>query len=131
MLAALAQSPLVTDPVSTGAVRGVVGTVVVLGLLVFLAWLVRRGTIALPGRRATDAVRVESIVPLGDRRSLIVVAVDNRRLLLGLTPTQVSLVTELGPVAPAATVEPTLQTASQFDQALAHRLDSVVSGGPA
>ena len=34
-------------------------------------------------------------MPLGERRSLMVVAVEGRRLLLGLTPMQVSLVTEL------------------------------------
>ena len=37
------------------------------------------------------------IVPLGDRRSLVIVSVEGRRLLLGLTPAQVSLVTELAP----------------------------------
>ena len=40
-------------------------------------------------------VRIEATVPLGERRSLMVVAVEGRRLLLGLTPMQVSLVTEL------------------------------------
>ncbi len=126
LLAALAQTPVVTDAVPSGAVRGVVGTIFVLGLLVLLAWLLRRGTIALPGRRATDIVRVETAVPLGDRRSLMVVTVDNRRLLLGLTPMQVSLVTELDP-APAVATEP----APGFDRALAGRLDAVPGGGPA
>ena len=41
------------------------------------------------------SVRVEATVPLGERRSLMVVAIEGRRLLLGLTPMQVSLVTEL------------------------------------
>jgi flagellar biogenesis protein FliO len=36
-------------------------------------------------------------VPLGERRSLVIVAVEGRRLLLGLTPGQISMVTELGP----------------------------------
>ncbi|HEX7085463.1 MAG TPA: flagellar biosynthetic protein FliO [Vicinamibacterales bacterium] len=126
LLVALAQTPVVTDAVPDGALRGVVGTIFVLGLLVLLAWLLRRGTIALPGRRATDAVRVETAVPLGDRRSLVVVTVDNRRLLLGLTPTQVSLVTELEPVPAVAT-----DSAPRFDQALAGRLDAVAGGGPA
>jgi flagellar protein FliO/FliZ len=80
--------------------RSLLGLVVVLGLLGLLAWLARRGTLALPGqRRGSAAVRVETAVPLGERRSLVIIAVEGRRLLLGLTPAQVSLVTELAPPA--------------------------------
>jgi flagellar biogenesis protein FliO len=61
-----------------------------------LAWLVRKGTLQLPGSRSKTPVRVEAVTPLGDRRSLVIVAVEGRRLLLGLTPAQVSFVTELG-----------------------------------
>ena len=68
---------------------------IVLGLVIALAWLLRRGTFG-PLRPGTRAVTVETAVPLGERRSLVIVAVEGRRLLLGMTPTQVSLVTELG-----------------------------------
>jgi flagellar protein FliO/FliZ len=74
---------------------------VVLGLVAGLAWLVRRGAFgALRG--GTRAITVETAVPLGERRSLVVVAVEGRRLLLGLTPGQISLVTELSAAAPEA-----------------------------
>ena len=72
-----------------------------LGLLGTLAWMLRRGTLVLPGRRAPGAIRVETAVSLGERRSLVVVAVEGRRLLLGLTPMQVSVVTELSALPPA------------------------------
>lgn len=73
------------------------GAIVAVLLLVgALAWLVRRGTLALPGARRRLPVTVETAVPLGERRSLVIVAVEGRRLLLGLTPAQVSLVAELG-----------------------------------
>lgn len=75
--------------------RMLVGLVVVLGLLAGLAWLLRRGVL---GRRGPSALSVESTLALGDRRSLVVVAVENRRLLLGLAAGHVSLVTELLPV---------------------------------
>jgi flagellar biogenesis protein FliO len=39
---------------------------------------------------------VESAVSLGERRSLVIVTVEGRRLLLGVAPNSVSLVTELG-----------------------------------
>jgi flagellar biosynthetic protein FliO len=71
---------------------------VVLALVAAMAWLVRRGAFgALRG--GARAIAVETAVPIGDRRSLIIVAVEGRRLLLGLTPTQISMVTELEPAA--------------------------------
>ncbi len=53
----------------------------------------RLGPVGAPRPRPRS--RVETAVPLGERRSLVIVAVEGRRLLLGLTPAQVSLVTEL------------------------------------
>jgi flagellar protein FliO/FliZ len=82
-------------PDTYGALRALVATAVVLGLVALLAWLVRRGAIVLPGRRGRSPVAVEAAVPLGERRSLVIVSVEGRRLLLGMTPTQISMVAEL------------------------------------
>jgi flagellar protein FliO/FliZ len=65
---------------------------VVLALLGGAAWALRR-TNSL--RRSRLPIAVETAVALGDRRSLVVVSVEGRRLLLGLTPQNVTLVTEL------------------------------------
>lgn len=74
--------------------------VIVLALVAVLAWLARRGTFA--GLKAANrVVSVETAVPIGERRSLVVVAVEGRRLLLGVAPGQVSLLTELSPAVPA------------------------------
>lgn len=74
---------------------------IVLALVAGLAWLVRRGTLGpLAGRGGPIAV--ETAVSLGERRSLVIVNVDGRRLLLGLTPAQMSLVTELQPAGAKA-----------------------------
>jgi flagellar protein FliO/FliZ len=78
-----------------GVFRSLLAVVVVLGLVALCAWLARRGAFGPLGRKAPGTVRVETAVPLGDRRSLMVVSVEGRRLLLGLTPQQVTLVTEL------------------------------------
>ena len=86
-------------PDLTGAIRGLVATAAVLGLIVVLAWLLKRGTLVWPGRRTSAPVAVETAIPLGERRSLVIVAVEGRRLLLGLTPSTVSLVTELSTTA--------------------------------
>ena len=77
-----------------------VAVLIVLGLVAALAWLVRRGAFRSL-RRGTRAITVETAVPLGERRSLVIVAVEGRRILLGLTPGQVSMVTELHPTAQA------------------------------
>jgi flagellar biosynthetic protein FliO len=69
---------------------------VVLALVGALAWLVRRGAFGAL-RNGARAISIETAVPIGERRSLIIVAVEGRRLLLGLTPSQISMVTELGP----------------------------------
>ncbi len=88
-------SPLPGSDVAT-AFRSLLAVLVVLGLMALCAWLVRRGAFGALGRKAPGSVRIETAVALGERRSLMVVSVEGRRLLLGLTPQQVTLVTELG-----------------------------------
>ena len=75
------------------------GVLIVLGIVAGLAWLARRGAFAkLVG--ANRPITVETAVALGERRSLVIVAVEGRRLLLGLTPGQISMVTELAAPKP-------------------------------
>lgn len=92
-------------------VRALVSIVVVAALLGVFVWLARRGTFGGgPRRQRPSGLAVEGTLPLGERRSLVVVTVEGRRLLLGLTPVQVSLVTELAP------------SPEGFDRALSGRL---------
>jgi len=104
-----------TWPADGSIFRGLTATFAVLALIGALAWIVHKNGLVL-GRRNNRAVTVETAIPLGERRSLVVVAVEGRRLLLGLTPVQVSLVTELGAPPP------------DFDRALDRTLQS--SPGP-
>jgi flagellar biosynthetic protein FliO len=89
-------------------VQSLAGVSIVLALVVALAWLARRGTFA--ALRRTGPVMVETAVPLGERRSLIIVAVEGRRLLLGLTPSSVSMVAELSAVAAVPAPAPTFDS---------------------
>jgi flagellar protein FliO/FliZ len=95
--------------------------VLVLGLVAALAWLLRRGGFGSlrPGSRT---ITVETAVPLGERRSLVIVAVEGRRLLLGMTPGQISMVTELDavPATPEAPASPG-GAAQSFEQLLVTR----------
>jgi len=94
------------DAVSTGVptlpwFEAVVATLIVLALLGATLWLLRKGLSRQNGAGAS--MSVESSLSLGERRSLVVVRVEGRRLLMGVAPGQVRLITELG----AAPVSPT------------------------
>ena len=80
--------------------NGLLAIVIVLALVATLAWLLRSGYLGrfVPRNGPVD---VETAISLGERRQLVIVAVEGRRLLLGVTAAQVTLVTELKP-APLA-----------------------------
>ena len=86
---------------------------IVLALVGVLAFLVRKGALGTLGRKGS-VIQVETAAPLGDRRTLVIVAVEGRRLLLGLTPSQVTLVAELAgaDAQPPQTFERHLDTRS-------------------
>jgi flagellar protein FliO/FliZ len=85
-------------------------TLVVLALLAGLAWALKRQQSVL--RRTGKGMGVESGLSLGERRSLAIVTVEGRRLLLGLAPNHVSLITELQPLP---SFEQAVETATQQD----------------
>jgi flagellar protein FliO/FliZ len=95
-------------PISGSAMMAVLIT---LALMAAVAWFLRQTAAA---RRGAKSIAVETAVPLGERRSLVVVTVEGRRLLLGMTPTQVSLVTELT-AAPAKSFESVLDESTRSD----------------
>jgi flagellar protein FliO/FliZ len=82
------------DPASlaTPGFRSFLALAVVGVLLAAAVWALRR---AGDARRGRQSLSVESALSLGDKRSLVVVAVEGRRLLVGVAPGSVSLVTEL------------------------------------
>lgn len=79
------------------AFRAIAALAAVAAALVVFLWLLKRGTFAAWNRSGRHGLAVEQALPLGERRSLVVVSVEGRRLLLGLSPTQVGLIAELGP----------------------------------
>jgi flagellar protein FliO/FliZ len=87
-----------TDAVAPGApvmpwFEALLALLIVLALLGSTLWLLSRG---LTRRGASGALMsVESSRSLGERRSLVVIGVEGRRLMIGLAPGQVHLVTEL------------------------------------
>lgn len=104
-----AAEPLPGDALGlrTFAALAVVGA-----LLALTVWALSRANQA---RRGRQLMAVESALPLGEKRSLVVVTVEGRRLLLGVAPGGVSLVTELR---------------ASFDGALESSLQSAPKGTP-
>jgi flagellar protein FliO/FliZ len=99
------------DPVMPSG-RALLSVVIVIGVLGAIAWLLRRN---MPARRVRQMVTVETAVSLGERRSLVIVGVEGRRFLLGLTPGSVSLVADLG---------------NSFPEALRASIDATATPGP-
>ena len=99
---------------SGGWIRMLIGSLAVLGLLGLWAWFMRRGMLT---KRTNGTVTIETAVSLGERRSLVIVAVEGRRFLIGLTPASVSLVTSLEPRT--AGFDHALERASQQETAKA------------
>jgi len=73
--------------------------VVVLGLLLLFVWALRRGMFKGGPFSQRSSIVVETAVALGDRRSLVIVSVEGRRLLLGLATGSVSHLADLAPVS--------------------------------
>lgn len=94
MLAMLQAAPAAADPGPSDALglRTFAALAIVGALLALSVWGLSRANAA---RRGRQLLTVESALSLGDKRSLVVVTVEGRRLLLGVSPGGVSLVTEL------------------------------------
>lgn len=113
LLAALALAPpesfgAGTAPVTAGhAAQVVLGLLVVLGMILAAAWAARRLQVIRP--RAAGRIRVLEGLAVGTRDKLLLVEVEGQRMLLGLSPGRIALLSELGRG----------ETAPVFDQALA------------
>jgi flagellar biogenesis protein FliO len=90
-------------------VRAIGSLVAVLGLLGLFVWALRRGSLKLTALAPKGTIAIETAMSLGERRSIAIVGVEGRRLLIGLTPTTISLLTDLTPKtsAAASTLVPT------------------------
>lgn len=105
----------------------------VLGLILFVAWLAKRYLPAAAGATGArgDAIRVLSTRMLGGRRSLTLVRVRGQTLLLGVTPQSINTLTEVheidGEWAQPADAAGKSASSSAFDRRLGHLIDQSVT----
>ena len=81
----------------------ILGLAFVIAIIVILAWMIRR--FSNIGFSSNSAIRMETVLPIGNKEKLIIVRADKCRLLLGVTATQIKTLAELnaddGPELPA------------------------------
>ena len=77
--------------------RTLVSLGAVLALLALFVWALRRGSLKLSSLAPKGTINIETATSLGDRRSIAIVGVEGRRVLIGLTPTTISFLTDLSP----------------------------------
>ena len=82
--------------------RAVLSFAAVIVLLGACIWAIRRGSLRLSALAPRGTIAIETAMSLGERRSLAIVTVEGRRMLVGLTPASISLLTDL----PAASAQP-------------------------
>jgi len=86
-------------------IRTMLSLAAVLALLGLFVWALRRGSLKLSSLAPKGTINIETATSLGDRRSIAIVGVEGRRVLIGLTPTTISFLTDLSPAASSAVNE--------------------------
>ena len=87
-------------------VRTIGSLAAVLGLLGLFVWALRRGSLKLSSLAPKGAIAIETAMSLGERRSIAIVGVDGRRLLIGLTPTTISFLSDLTATKSSTAIPP-------------------------
>jgi flagellar protein FliO/FliZ len=107
------------DPLSLGAIgQLLLGLALVVGLILVLAWLVRRVNGAPAQGRG---MKVLAALPLGQRERAVLVQIGQEQMLLGVAPGRVSLLARFD--------EPVLDSAELRGAAFADRLQQVLGRG--
>ncbi|MCD4688029.1 MAG: flagellar biosynthetic protein FliO [Desulfuromonadaceae bacterium] len=95
------------DPLIGNGLRMVAGLLLVLGLMLLLFALSKRGLRWLPGSRE-GRIHIRETRPLGGKKALCLVEVQGRELLIGVSNERIELLCELDS-PPGQSFEQTLQ----------------------
>ena len=82
-------------PSTPGVGGALVGLILVLGLIMGLAWLLKRMPGGAIGRRASDQLRVVSVLAVGGKERVAVIEVGGEQLLVGVSAGGVNLLHRL------------------------------------
>lgn len=110
----------------------VVGLAAVLGIIFLLAWISKRFNIGTPG--GSSNMRMISAMSVGQKEKIILVEVEGEKLLLGVTPHQISRLKEFGKAGDPAITATMLNEAetnvpkTDFSERMSKLLKAGVSG---
>lgn len=91
-----------STPVSAAPLLQVSGALIaIIALILAAAWLVKRLGFA-PKRTGVNGLKISASASLGARERVVVVDVEDARLVLGVTAGQINLLHKLPPSAPTA-----------------------------
>ncbi|MGX5731766.1 flagellar biosynthetic protein FliO [Pseudoxanthomonas beigongshangi] len=105
-------------PATPGIGGALVGLILVLGLILGLAWLLKRLPGAGLGLRPNDQLRVVTSLSVGTKERLLVVEVGGEQLLVGVSPGGIATLHRLPEPLPPVPVQPL----PNFAELLAKRL---------
>jgi flagellar protein FliO/FliZ len=77
-------------PSTPGIGSALVGLILVLGLILGLAWLLKRMPGTAGGLRQSEQLKVVSMLAVGAKERVVVVQVGNEQLMLGVSPGGIS-----------------------------------------
>ena len=93
-------------PVSAAPLLQVSGALIaIIALILAAAWLVKRLGF-VPKRTGVNGLKISASASLGARERVVVVDVEDARLVLGVTAGQINLLHKLPPSAPAEDMPP-------------------------
>ncbi len=105
----------------------IVGLMAVLGIIFVLAWLSKRFNIATPGGNSN--MRLVSAMSVGQKEKLLLVEVEGEKLLLGVTPHQISRLKEYGKVVDSESLSgDDVPPKTDFSERMSKLLKAGVSG---
>lgn len=103
--------------IGTASLQMTLGLLAVLAVIFGLSWLARRLNMA--GVSTVGGLKVSAALSVGQKEKIIIVEVDGQRLLVGVTPHQITLLQTLGEAVanPAPTTD------------FAHRMQALLKSG--
>ena len=119
-----------SDPVSSEKIGTLfIGLIGILSLILLLAWVSRK--LKWSGMTAGNAIKIVTFLNVGPKEKLIIVDIDDQRLLLGVTQNSISLVKELTADSDTPNGVTEAKKDSQIDNSFSKTIQSLLAKGTA
>ncbi len=125
----VATSPTTASPTSpAGMLQVMVGLILVLGVLVVIAWGVKK--IGVGKQASGGAIRIVGGIQVGNRERIMVIEVANEWIVVGVTASSITALSTM-PKQDGAALTPALPLAKNFSSWLQHTIEKRKAAGGA